>query len=75
MLVATALLIPLAPLTLGVGVSDASAASTTAAYQNAKLPVKQRVRDLLGRMTLEEKVGQMTQAERAAATRTRWSRT
>ncbi|MDX6300122.1 MAG: beta-glucosidase, partial [Nocardioidaceae bacterium] len=35
-------------------------------YENPSLPVKQRVADLLGRMTLEEKVGQMTQAERAA---------
>ncbi|MFJ3997224.1 glycoside hydrolase family 3 N-terminal domain-containing protein [Streptomyces parvus] len=35
-------------------------------YQNAKLPVKQRVADLLGRMSLAEKAGQMTQAERNA---------
>jgi beta-glucosidase len=35
-------------------------------YENPSLPVKQRVNDLLGRMTLEEKVGQMTQTERAA---------
>jgi beta-glucosidase len=33
-------------------------------YQDASLPVAQRVEDLLGRMTLAEKVGQMTQAER-----------
>jgi beta-glucosidase len=37
-------------------------------YLNAGLPVRQRVQDLLKRMTLEEKVGQMTQAERGAAT-------
>ncbi|WP_254878767.1 glycoside hydrolase family 3 protein [Streptomyces sp. NA04227] len=37
-----------------------------APYRNAKLPVDRRVADLLGRMTLAEKVGQMTQAERAA---------
>ena len=36
----------------------------TLAYQDAGLPVADRVADLLGRMTLEEKVGQMTQAER-----------
>ena len=36
-----------------------------AAYRNAHLPVATRVADLLGRMTLQEKVGQMTQAERA----------
>jgi beta-glucosidase len=35
-------------------------------YENAALPIPQRVADLLGRMTLAEKVGQMTQAERAS---------
>jgi beta-glucosidase len=35
-------------------------------YRDAALPVATRVADLLGRMTLGEKVGQMTQAERAA---------
>src|SRR4051794_5426453 len=34
-------------------------------YQNARLPVARRVDDLLSRMTLAEKIGQMTQAERA----------
>jgi beta-glucosidase len=33
-------------------------------YENPRLPVQQRVADLLSRMTLEEKVGQMTQTER-----------
>jgi beta-glucosidase len=33
-------------------------------YRDASLPVADRVADLLGRMTLPEKVGQMTQAER-----------
>ena len=33
-------------------------------YENARLPVTRRVADLLGRMTLAEKVGQMTQTER-----------
>ncbi|MFG2249758.1 glycoside hydrolase family 3 protein [Spirillospora sp. NPDC048823] len=37
-----------------------------APYLNQRLPVSKRVGDLLGRMTLEEKVGQMTQAERGA---------
>ena len=36
------------------------------AYLNPAVPDALRVRDLLGRMTLEEKVGQMTQAERGA---------
>ncbi|MFJ6143230.1 glycoside hydrolase family 3 N-terminal domain-containing protein [Streptomyces anulatus] len=35
-------------------------------YQNAELPVMQRVADLLGRMSPAEKAGQMTQAERNA---------
>src|SRR3954469_20329541 len=35
-------------------------------YQNANLPVRQRVADLMSRMTLAEKIGQMTQAERAS---------
>ena len=30
-----------------------------AAYLNAKLPIEQRIEDLLGRMTLEEKIGQL----------------
>jgi beta-glucosidase len=41
-----------------------AAAAQKAPYENPRLPVKQRVNDLLSRMTLEEKVGQMTQAER-----------
>ncbi|MET1059462.1 MAG: glycoside hydrolase family 3 protein [Nocardioides sp.] len=41
-----------------------SAAAAKPAYRNASLPTARRVADLLGRMTLEEKVGQMTQAER-----------
>src|SRR5262245_41922663 len=32
-------------------------------YRDASRPVEERVADLLGRMTLEEKVGQMTQAD------------
>ena len=35
-------------------------------YLDERLPVQRRVSDLLGRMTLAEKVGQMTQAERGA---------
>ena len=35
-------------------------------YQDPTLPTSQRVADLLGRMTLAEKIGQMTQAERAS---------
>ncbi|MFF7757168.1 glycoside hydrolase family 3 N-terminal domain-containing protein [Streptomyces griseorubiginosus] len=35
-------------------------------YLNSKLPVQRRVADLLSRMSLVEKAGQMTQAERGA---------
>ncbi|MET7477357.1 glycoside hydrolase family 3 N-terminal domain-containing protein [Streptomyces sp. NPDC005648] len=35
-------------------------------YLDPKLPVRKRVADLLSRMSLEEKAGQMTQAERGA---------
>ncbi|MGW0758663.1 glycoside hydrolase family 3 protein [Streptomyces sp. NPDC002814] len=37
-------------------------------YLNTHLPLKKRVADLLSRMTLAEKAGQMTQAERGALT-------
>ncbi|MER5540321.1 glycoside hydrolase family 3 protein [Streptomyces mirabilis] len=37
-------------------------------YLDSKLPVKKRVADLVSRMSLEEKAGQMTQAERGALT-------
>jgi len=37
-------------------------------YQDPTLPIPTRVADLLGRMTLDEKIGQMTQAERGSVT-------
>jgi beta-glucosidase len=37
-------------------------------YRDPTLPVATRVADLLGRMSLDEKLGQMTQAERASIT-------
>ena len=46
--------------------SHAAAPHATPRYRNAAAPIPQRVADLLSRMTLAEKVGQMTQAERAA---------
>ena len=42
---------------------DAGSA-TAAPYQDARQPVSKRVSDLLSRMTLQEKIGQMTQTER-----------
>ncbi|GEM48737.1 glycoside hydrolase family 3 protein [Deinococcus cellulosilyticus] len=44
--------------------STVSAQAQQAPYLDPKLPVEERVKDLLSRMTLEDKVGQMTQAER-----------
>jgi beta-glucosidase len=41
-----------------------AAAAKELPYENPRLPVHKRVDDLLSRMTLEEKVGQMTQTER-----------
>jgi beta-glucosidase len=42
--------------------------ATDPLYKDPSQPVSARVADLLSRMTLEEKVGQMTQAERGAVT-------
>jgi beta-glucosidase len=42
----------------------AAPASAADPYQDPSLPVPQRVSDLLSRMTLAEKIGQMTQTER-----------
>lgn len=39
-----------------------------AAYRDASRPVADRVADLLGRMSLDDKLGQMTQAERKSVT-------
>jgi beta-glucosidase len=48
----------------GTRTSAARAGADRLPYENPALPVDQRVSDLLGRMSLEEKIGQMTQAER-----------
>lgn len=37
-------------------------------YKDPKVPLSRRIKDLLSRMTLEEKIGQMTQVERSVAT-------
>ncbi|MBA0700189.1 hypothetical protein Goari_001756 [Gossypium aridum] len=37
-------------------------------YKNPNAPIEVRVKDLLSRMTLQEKIGQMTQIERSVAT-------
>ncbi|MDO0936854.1 CIA30 family protein [Streptomyces sp. DG2A-72] len=62
---------------LKLTVTDAKAPAETAQvvvdahglpYLDSRLPLKKRVADLLSRMTLAEKAGQMTQAERGALT-------
>jgi hypothetical protein len=64
-----------------VGASSASAGGPASAaqsgsrsahpplYLNPNQPVAQRVRDLMSRMTLDEKIGQLTQAERGCRRR------
>lgn len=37
-------------------------------YEDPKQPLGARIKDLMGRMTLEEKIGQMVQIERKVAT-------
>ncbi|KAG8376863.1 hypothetical protein BUALT_Bualt09G0108100 [Buddleja alternifolia] len=37
-------------------------------YKDPKKPMNRRIKDLLGRMSLEEKIGQMVQIERTVAT-------
>jgi len=46
--------------------ASATAAAQTPPYKDPSLPVATRVEDLLGRMNLDDKLGQMTQAERAS---------
>jgi beta-glucosidase len=60
--VAAAVVVALLP----VGAAPATAADRALPYQDARMPVERRVADLLARMTLAEKIGQMTQAERSA---------
>ncbi|WP_409304765.1 glycoside hydrolase family 3 protein [Peribacillus sp. SCS-155] len=53
---------------VGTVSSNAEAKTKDASYKNSKLPIEQRVSDLLSRMTLDEKIGQMVQPERNALT-------
>jgi beta-glucosidase len=56
-------LVPLA--TSGAADGSTSSPDRLLPYQDPSLPTQQRVDDLLGRMSLAEKIGQMAQAERA----------
>ncbi len=65
------LIAALAGLAVAAGTGPALAPPAALAalpYQDPALPVADRVTDLLGRMTLADKVGQMIQAERAVVT-------
>jgi beta-glucosidase len=57
-------LFAIAALAVSAGPAAAVATAQDAPYKDPSLPVGKRVSDLLSRMTLEEKVGQMTQTER-----------
>ncbi|XP_078154897.1 uncharacterized protein LOC144551002 [Carex rostrata] len=62
-MVAPLILIPFLLLFASIGEAD-----DYMAYKDATKPVEVRVKDLLSRMTLAEKIGQMTQIERVVAT-------
>ncbi|MBL7522016.1 beta-glucosidase, partial [Frankia sp. CNm7] len=51
---------------VAAGCGNGEEPGSTPPYLDSAAPVERRVSDLLGRMTLEEKVGQMAQADRSA---------
>jgi beta-glucosidase len=53
---------------LGCGKTDNRVVDETSIYKNKQYSMEERVKDLLGKMTLQEKIGQMVQAERASIT-------
>ena len=68
-IIATLLAIGLATALSAAAVArTAASASSQPAYLNASLPVQARVSNLLGRMTLPEKIGQMVQIEATQVT-------
>lgn len=42
--------------------------NVNAVYKNANAPIEARIKDLMSHMSVKEKLGQMTQIERAVAT-------
>jgi beta-glucosidase len=62
---AAAVLLLVSSTLVGAG-STGPASAAVLPYQDPSLPVATRVSDLLSRMSLDEKLGQMTQAERAS---------
>jgi beta-glucosidase len=55
-------------LTVAAATGQSASATGRPAYLNSQLPVPARVADLLGRMTLPEKIGQMVQIEATQVT-------
>ena len=53
------------PLLIAVVLALCATPASAAPYQDPSQPTNKRVADLLSRMTLQEKIGQMTQTERA----------
>src|SRR3954453_20105852 len=52
----------------GTALAPMASATSTPLYKNPHVPVQFRVNDLLKRMSLDDKIGQMVQAERGAVT-------
>jgi len=65
---AATVLVLAASTVVGVGLATGAARADHLPYHDPSLPVATRVADLLSRMSLDEKLGQMTQAERGAVT-------
>jgi len=63
-----AAVIPLVAAIAIIAVSLAPSSAKAQPYKDPSLPVAARVADLLSRMTLDDKLGQMTQAERTSVT-------
>ncbi|MGW0535080.1 glycoside hydrolase family 3 protein [Streptomyces sp. NPDC003032] len=61
-----AVALSLTGLTAAAPPSEPSVAAAAFPYQDPSLPVPERVADLLSRMTLDDKIGQMTQIEKDA---------
>ncbi|WP_233358985.1 glycoside hydrolase family 3 N-terminal domain-containing protein [Thermomonospora amylolytica] len=58
--------VPSSAVVPGRAAAQVHARTAAPPYQDPSLPVRDRVEDLLARMSLDDKVGQMTQAERGA---------
>ncbi len=67
-LTALAALVLLTTVLVTAGAVTRQASAAGEPYRDSSLPVATRVADLLSRMSLDEKIGQMTQAERASVT-------